>query len=184
MLSSAHTAWKVSRYGVFSGPYFPVFGLNTGIYGQEKTPYLDTFHAVPYKGICWPAKILSFYCIMLFDYKIKSQFSNLTLRKRRPYSELFWSVFSRIRTEYGEIRSISPYSVRMRENVDQNNSEYWHLLRSVTDLKTLNFLKNFFDKTRHLFYIAFGHKCSIMTLYQTLKNLDLLIISLSQKIIL
>ena len=30
-----------------------------------------------------------------------------------------WSVFSRIRTEYGEIQSISPYSVRMRENTDQ-----------------------------------------------------------------
>ena len=25
--------WKVSKYGVFSGPYFPVFGLNTEIYG-------------------------------------------------------------------------------------------------------------------------------------------------------
>ena len=23
------TAWKVSKYGVFSGPYFPAFGLNT-----------------------------------------------------------------------------------------------------------------------------------------------------------
>ena len=33
------TAWKVSRYGVFSGLYFPVLG-------PEKTPYLDTFHAV------------------------------------------------------------------------------------------------------------------------------------------
>ena len=31
----------------------------------------------------------------------------------------FWSVFSRIRTEYGEIRIISPYSVWMRENTDQ-----------------------------------------------------------------
>ena len=40
------TAWKVSKYGVFSGPYFPVFGLNTGKYGTEKTAYLDTFHAV------------------------------------------------------------------------------------------------------------------------------------------
>ena len=43
----------------FSGPHFPVFGLNTeiyrvntvlqsntGKYGPEKTPYLDTFHAV------------------------------------------------------------------------------------------------------------------------------------------
>ena len=46
----------MSKYGYFSGPYFPAFGLNTGryyvfsssagIYGLEKTPYLDTFHAV------------------------------------------------------------------------------------------------------------------------------------------
>ena len=48
-----------------------------------------------------------------------------TLRKKYPYSELFWSVFSRIRTEYGEIR-IYQYLVRMRENADQNNSEYGH----------------------------------------------------------
>ena len=34
------------RYGVFSGP-------NTGKYGTEKTPYLDTFHAVIFKAICW-----------------------------------------------------------------------------------------------------------------------------------
>ena len=26
------TAWKVSKYGVFSGPYFPAFGLNTERY--------------------------------------------------------------------------------------------------------------------------------------------------------
>ena len=26
------TAWKVSKYGVIFGPYFPVFGLNTEIY--------------------------------------------------------------------------------------------------------------------------------------------------------
>ena len=40
------TARKVSRYGVFSGPYFSVFGLNTRKYGLEKTPNLNTFHAV------------------------------------------------------------------------------------------------------------------------------------------
>ena len=56
---NCHTAWKVSKCGVISGPYFPVFRLNTGIYevisvfspntvkyGQGITPYLDTFHAV------------------------------------------------------------------------------------------------------------------------------------------
>ena len=36
----------MSKYGVISIPYFPVFGLNTGKYETEITPYLDTFHAV------------------------------------------------------------------------------------------------------------------------------------------
>ena len=63
------------------------------------------------------------------------------LRKECPYSELFWSVVSRIRTECGEMRSISPYSVRMRENTDQNNSEYGHFSRSdeqINSLKRMN----------------------------------------------
>ena len=47
----------------------------------------------------------------------------LSLREKCPYSEFFWSVFSCIRTEYGERQSISPYSVRMRENMDQKDSE-------------------------------------------------------------
>ena len=46
-----------------------------------------------------------------------------TLRKKCPYSELFWSAFYRIWAEYGDIQIISPYSVQMRENADQNNSE-------------------------------------------------------------
>ena len=41
----------MSKYGVISGPYFPVFGLNTEIYElntveSEVTQYLDIFHAV------------------------------------------------------------------------------------------------------------------------------------------
>ena len=36
---------KVSEYQVISDPYFPVFGLNTGKYGPEIAPYLDSFHA-------------------------------------------------------------------------------------------------------------------------------------------
>ena len=42
----ADTAWKVSKYGVISGRYFPVFSPNAGKYGPEITPYLNTFHAV------------------------------------------------------------------------------------------------------------------------------------------
>ena len=52
------------------------------------------------------------------------------LRKKCPYLLFFWSVFSRIWFEYGEIRSISSYSVRMQENTDQKNSEYRHSLSS------------------------------------------------------
>ena len=45
----------------------------------------------------------------------------LKLHEKCLYSELFWSVFSRIRTEYREIKS----------KYDQKNSEYGHFLRSV-----------------------------------------------------
>ena len=55
----------------------------------------------------------------------------LTLRKKCRYSELFWSAFSRIRTECGQMWSISPYLVQMRENADQNNSKYGHFSGSV-----------------------------------------------------
>ena len=36
---TGYATWKVSRYGTISRP-------NTGKYGPEITPYLDTFHAV------------------------------------------------------------------------------------------------------------------------------------------
>ena len=34
VMISPFTAWKLSKYGVFSGPYFPVFGLNTCIWTE------------------------------------------------------------------------------------------------------------------------------------------------------
>ena len=49
-----------------------------------------------------------------------------SLCEKGPYSEFFWFIFSRIWTSYREIRSISPYSVRMRENTNQKKSEYGH----------------------------------------------------------
>ena len=59
--------------------------------------------------------------------------SPFPLREKCPYSESFCSVFSRIRTENREILRISPYSVQMRGNTDQSNSEYGHFLGSVQD---------------------------------------------------
>ena len=37
----------------------------------------------------------------------------------------FWSVFSRVQTEYGEIFRISPYWVWLRENTDQRKLHTW-----------------------------------------------------------
>ena len=86
----------------------------------------------------------TFWLILLVIFRSYFKMSNCTHSSQRPfglhrpshcvkspYSEIFLSAFSRIRTEYGEIRSISTCSVRMRENTDQNNSEYGHFLRSV-----------------------------------------------------
>ena len=81
-----------------------------------------TSHSRQLPYIIWSLSYLWFW-------SIRSWF--VTLCKKCSYSELFWSVFSCIWTEYGEILPISPYSVRMRENTDQNYSEYGHFFSSV-----------------------------------------------------
>ena len=66
----------------------------------------------------------------------------IPLRKKCPYSEFFWSMFSRIRTECGEILHISPYSVQMRENTNQKNPEYGHFLSSVSETNIFVFCES------------------------------------------
>ena len=50
-------------------------------------------------------------------------FLSFALRKKCPYSKLFWSAFSLMRTEYGEM-----YSFRMRESANQKipNTDTFH----------------------------------------------------------
>ena len=77
-----------------------------------------------------------FKCLLNIHFQVESLQSGIsltcsnTLREKCPYSEFLWSLFSSIRTEYGDILCISPYSVRMRENTDQKNSEYEHFSHS------------------------------------------------------
>ena len=72
------------------------------------------------------------------------------LREKCPYSEFFCSIFSHIWTEYEKTRSISPYSVQIQENMDQENSQYGHFLRSdMVFSKTFNGVLNSFC----LFYL-------------------------------
>ena len=47
----------------------------------------------------------------------------------------FWSVFSYIRTEYGDLQSKSLDSVRIQENTDQNNSVFGHFLYILINLQ-------------------------------------------------
>ena len=56
-------------------------------------------------------------------------FTRTSLREKCPYSELFWSLFFHVWTGYARILRISPYSVLMWQNTDQNNSEDGHFLR-------------------------------------------------------
>ena len=64
----------------------------------------------------------------------------------------FWSLFSHIRTQYGDLLRKSPYSVWMRENTDQKNSEYGHFLRSA---RLVNFRPMLPSNTRKYRKICF-----------------------------
>ena len=73
---------------------------------------------------------------------MKEKFDNSTLRKKCPYSEFFWSIFSRIRTEYREILGISLYSVQMRENTDQKtpNTDTFYAIIASQEVKLFLFI--------------------------------------------
>ena len=72
------------------------------------------------------------YCSLLLPfYSYSILIWHFPLHEKCLYSDLFWSIFSRIRIKYGEIRSTSSYSVWMQENTDQNISDYGHFSCSV-----------------------------------------------------
>ena len=88
-------------------------------------------HFFPVFLYCWPGTQVNDCCIMV-TLKITVTLSAIySVREKCSYSELFWFAFSRIRTEYGEIRR---YSVRMRENADQNNSKYGSFLHNLLSI--------------------------------------------------
>ena len=53
-----------------------------------------------------------------------------TLRRKCSYSEFLWSVFSRIRTEYGDTLCKRLHSVQIRENTDYENSDIFYSVKS------------------------------------------------------
>ena len=96
--------------------------------------------------LCWliEPRIPSSICLFsLYDFQCcysinwywvvnRSTSQNTHCVKSVGIRSFFWSVFSCILTEYGEMGTISKYSVEMQENVDKTNSEYWHFSRGDT----------------------------------------------------
>ena len=60
----------------------------------------------------------------VFKFLTFVKYEIITLREKCPHSQFFWSIFSLIRTEYGEMWNISRYSTQMRRNTDHENSEH------------------------------------------------------------
>ena len=80
---------------------------------------------------CFP--IFSWFSATVASY-LKHRLSSLPLGEKCPYSELFWSdspAFGLNMDRYSVSLRITPYSFRMRENTNQNNSDYGHFLHSV-----------------------------------------------------
>ena len=74
--------------------------------------------------------------------KLLYAFDNGALFKMFPYSKSFWSIFSRVRTEYGFRLRKSSYSVQMPENANQENSKHGHFSSSgglITPLTMQNY---------------------------------------------
>ena len=90
----------MSKYGVISGPYFPLFGLNTGKCGPEITQHLDTFHAVHYSQRLL-SELLIFFTLLICNVWI-----NMAWKFRLP--------FGRRRVLYMQIRSTVQVKVKKK----------------------------------------------------------------------
>ena len=108
----------MSKYGVFSAPYFPAFGLNreryfvspriesnVGKYGPEKTPYLDTFHVVLANLIFDFTLVLRLCHIYLHDYffeKTQNLFVAMffylyvSIRWEHWYTDCIWFCYQQV----------------------------------------------------------------------------------------
>ena len=107
------------------------------IYGVLKLIFCIFYYKCLSTCIIWQGKSYSKGCRFVFFKVFSWSFSqlcfsprfvlthcknkNTAIRKTRPHSEFFWSVFSRILTKYGDLQSTPLYLVRIWENKDQSS---------------------------------------------------------------
>ena len=88
----------MSKYGVISGP-------NTGKYGPEITPYLDTFHAVSqserYLGLCQKAINSSGIILKMVKHTLK-----ILRCEYRKISKYIWPFFNIVHKKHKETFAI------------------------------------------------------------------------------
>ena len=134
------------KYGVFSGTYFPVFGLKTEIFSvnlriQSEYKKIRTRKNSVFGHFSRSANV-GLFVIIVNDGKLLIIFAKSSryltgflirllitthCAKNVQIRSFFQSVFSRIWTEYGDLRYKSPYSVQMRKNTDQTKLRIWIL---------------------------------------------------------
>ena len=110
------------------------------------------------------------------------------LRKKCPYLELFWSVFFRTCTEYGEIRSISPYLVRIwkgRTRIAPNADTFHAVNRRINVIQYRSFSNNNCQKlykTHGKFFYKFSNKSFIKINSPSVGKCMSIVISLSKNL--
>ena len=141
---------KNEKRTVYRFPFFYENEIRTKVLKIQRKNLLNIKMVVSYYNFVpfFKVKAKSKYRILNFVFQFIKKKNEMTLWVHRlcPYSELFWSVFSQIRTEY---------SFQMREYTDQNKSEYGHFLHSDPinfNIKDITFFAIKFLKIRKIIF--------------------------------
>ena len=96
------------------------------------------FKTFVFPKLIWTHQPISSALIVNKKYLLIS-FNKPTLRENCPNTELFLDRIFLYRREYGDLRSKSPYSVRIQENTDQKKHRIWTLCTQCHSLPLVLF---------------------------------------------
>ena len=182
----------MSKYWVFSGPYFPAFGLNTeiygiintGKYGPEKAHYFWTLFSIIYLGLCLWNKFCSrrqstsnevfplFRSILGLwhrSFPVNCKISKnifFTKRLRTTALTILWKIWIYIKF-YRETKFIGKVFIRCPDLITEVHPEAHHFV-SVKNIKN--------DKVWRIYMLAegfphrFSQKKVLKTAAKSLEN--------------
>ena len=117
---------------------------------------------------------------------------SLAVREKCPYLELFWSVFSRIRIEYGQIRSIFTCSVQMRKmrtKITPNTDTFYAVLDPLKYLwcsffaKIINSFQLNIEKQTWKVKVTFCKRCFKTKLGQKCQTLKIKLLNILDRMV-